>query len=199
MPVAQPAPDDFEDLTRLLKAAQQGDRDANERFALLTHEKLKAIARQKLRGEAPGHSLQASALVNEAWIRLFSGKPIDFADRAHFFHLAASVMRRILVDNARRRKSDKRGGDIPHDNFDEAASIFSSSIGNNLQLILEMDEALTKLAALNAEAAEIVQLRFFGGYEIDEIAEILGINRRTFFRRWQFCRTWLTHELGIET
>jgi RNA polymerase sigma factor (TIGR02999 family) len=196
MPAAQSAHDDFEDLTRILKAAQQGDRDAEDKLASLTYEKLKAIARQKLRGESPGNSLQASALVNEAWIRLFSGKPIDFADRAHFFNVAAANMRRILVDEARRRKSEKRGGDAPHDNFDEAANIFSSPLGNNLELILAIDQALNKLAALNPEAAEIVQLRYFGDYEIDEIADILGFNRRTFFRRWEFCRTWLAEELG---
>lgn len=198
MPVAQPAPDDFDDLTRLFKAAQQGDRDAEDKFARLTYDKLKSIARQKIRGESPGHSLQASALVNEAWIRLFSDKIVNITDRAHFFNLASGVMRRILVDYARRRNSDKRGGDVPHDDFDEAANIFSSPLGRNLELILAIDHALTKLATLNPEAAKIAELRFFGDYEIDEIAEILGINRRTFFRRWQFCRTWLADELGIE-
>jgi len=185
-------------VTYLLSAASQGDAQAAAQLLPLVYDELRRLARHKLAGEKPGQTLDATALVHEAYLRLVVGaEGASTADeprwqgRGHFFAAAAQAMRRILIENARRKKRERHGGercrvellDVP------AAS-------HTPHDLLALDEALTKLATEDAEAAEVVKLRFYAGRSVEEAAETLGISRAQAYRHWTYARAWLRCALG---
>ena len=181
------------EVTRILSAIEQGDPAAAELLLPLVYDELRRLAAQKLSQESPGQTLEATALVHEAYLRLVD---VDDAQswnsRGHFFAAAAEAMRRILVDNARRKKSRKRGGDRHRVDVDE--SLLATP--EPREDLVALDAALTRLAETDKQAAELVQLRYFGGLPIREVAEILGIAPRTADRLWAFARAWLHEEIA---
>jgi RNA polymerase sigma factor (TIGR02999 family) len=180
------------DVTRLLEAAGRGESDAGEKLLHVVYSELHRMAEQKLAGEMPGQTLQPTALVHDAWLQLV-GKDgrAEFANRAHFFGAAAQAMRRILIDRARRKRAEKRGGGAEHIDLDSVDIAINSSDTT----LLRIDEALEKLAKEDPPSAELVRLRFFVGLKNDEAAEVLNISERTAKRYWTFARAWLYDEL----
>ena len=183
------------DVTRILNAIERGDGKATDELLPLVYEELRLLAAQKLSHESPGQTLQATALVHEAYIRLVGDEPQGWENRGHFFAAAAEGMRRILVENARRKNSSKRGGELSRiDMADmEAAGRMPSE-----ELVL-LDEALTKLGEEAPLKADLVKLRFFAGLSIEQAAEALGISRATAIRHWSFARAWLYHQVRRDT
>jgi RNA polymerase sigma factor (TIGR02999 family) len=180
------------EVTRILSAIQQGDPQASEQLLPLVYEELRKLAAQKLAHETPGQTLQPTALVHEAYLRLVDAdRPQRWAGRRHFLAAAAESMRRILVDNARRKQSLKRGGGLARRDIDEA-DIPGPEISEDL---VALDEALEKLARTEKQAADLVKLRYFAGLTACEAAEILGISERTADRLWAFGRSWLLKEI----
>lgn len=179
------------DVTRILSAIEQGDTRAIDRLLPLVYERLRALAAQRLAQERPGHTLQATALVHEAYIRLVGAESQNWSSRGHFFAAAAEAMRRILVENARRKKSLKYGGDRRKVDLD------SNDIGIEAPSddIVALDEALTKLNEEDHELAELVKLRCFAGLTLDQVAKIQGISRRTAGSYWSYARAWLRREI----
>ena len=182
-------------VTALLQQWSRGDRDALEKLTPLVYEELRGIAAGYMRDERPGHTLQATALVHEAYVRLIGQKRVSWQNRAHFFGIAAQLMRRILIDHARRRQAAKRGvgGTLrltagvdvagePEQDFD----------------LLAIDGALSRLEQLDAAQARIVELRFFGGLTVEETAEVAGVSTATVKREWRTARAWLRHEVGLD-
>ena len=180
------------EVTKLLKDWGAGDKSALDQLMPLVHDELHRLARQHMRREKPGHLLQTSALVNEAYLRLVDASQVDWQNRAHFFGIAARLMRRILVDDARRRHRDKRGGYTIQVPLDDATSLPQEQAAN---LVL-LDDALKTLAAIDPRQSEIVELRFFGGMSIEETAEVLKVSPGTVSRDWTFARAWLRKEMG---
>jgi RNA polymerase sigma factor (TIGR02999 family) len=180
------------DVTLLLRQWQSGDHSALERLAPLVYDELRRVARARLRGERPNHTLQATALVHEAFVRLMgSGHPTP-QNRAHFFAIAGRLMRQILVDHARRKNADKRGGGVtPLSIVDSAPSPQSSAVD-----ILALDEALNALAHVDNRLAEVVEMRFFAGLSIDETAAALKVSAATVERDWTVAKTWLYQQLS---
>lgn len=184
------------DVTRILSAIRQGDPRAADQLLPLVYDELRRLAHHRLSQETPGQTLQATALVHEAYLRLVDGAQVEKWDgRGHFFAAAAEAMRRILVENARRRRSQKRGGDLrrqplpadlpaPLDRTDE---------------LLAVDEALDRLAAVDSSAADLVKLRYFAGFTIPEAAERLGISPRKANQIWAYARAWLLDAIREET
>ena len=180
------------EVTRILSAIEQGDPRAAEQLLPLVYDELRKLAAQRLGLEMPGQTLQATALVHEAYLRLVDAdKAENWNSRGHFFAAAAEAMRRILVENARRKKSLKRGGDRSRQDFD-GADLVAPEIREDL---LAVDEALNKLAAGNRQAADLVQLRYFAGLTLPEAAQVLGISPRTAGRLWVYARAWLRREV----
>ncbi len=179
------------EVTQLLLAWGDGDDSALEELALLVQKELERIARRYLQAEQPGHLLQTTALVNEAWLRLIDWRQVNWQNRAHFFSVAAQLMRRVLVDEARERHAQKRGGNALRVSF-SAAAVVADELGIEL---LALDTALLELAELDVRKAQIVELRFFGGLSIEEVAEVLQISERTVLRDWEFTQAWLFNEL----
>ena len=180
------------DVTRILSAIEQGDRKASEQLLPLVYEELRRLAARKMSQENPGQTLQATALVHEAYLRLVDVQKTQHWDsRGHFFSAAAEAMRRILVDNARRRSSQKRGGDHLKQELDEA-EVIAPPIGRD---ILALDEALDKLAETDPKVAELVKLRFFAGLTNKEAAQLLGISSRTANNYWAYAKAWLLQEI----
>ena len=177
------------DVTRLLAAIQHGDARAGEELLPLVYAELRQLARAKMAREQPGHTLQPTALVHEAWLRL--GEQ-SFENRAHFFGAAAEAMRRILIERARRKLAAKHGAGAEHVDADEI-EIAAPSKDDEL---LAVHEALDALAAHDARKAELVKLRYFAGLSIDEAAEVLGISAPTAKRDWTYSRAWLFREIG---
>ena len=177
------------EVTRILDAIRQGDRRTAEELLPLVYDELRRLAAQKLAHEAPGQTLPAPALVHEAYLRLVDAP--DWEGRGHFFAAAAEAMRRILVENARRKRSAKHGGGRRRVPLDEAHRLAESPDD-----LLALDDALTKLAAEDAPAAELVKLRVFAGLSVEEAADALGLARATAYRHWTFARAWLRCELG---
>jgi RNA polymerase sigma factor (TIGR02999 family) len=178
------------DLTRILSAAAAGDRRAASELLPLVYEELRKLAAARLATEKPGQTLQATALVHEAYLKLI-GSDQSFDGRGHFFAAAAEAMRRILVDRARRKKCDKHGGALRRVDWLDA----EVSAPTDDEQILLLDEALTRLAAIRPQAAELIQLRFFSGMKVEEAAPILGLSTRTARRLWAFARAWLRREM----
>src|SRR2546425_1189218 len=179
------------DVTHILSAIEQGDPRAAERLLPLVYDELRKLATQKLAQEKPGQTLQATALVHEAYLRLVgSAQAQHWNSRGHFFAAAAEAMRRILVDQARRKHSLKHGGELVRQDLD-ALEVALPEIPEDL---VALDEALNKLVALDKMAADLVQLRFFAGLPLHEAARLLGISPRTADRLWAYARAWLHRE-----
>ena len=184
------------DLTRLLHAAEQGDPKAAGELLPLVYEELRRLAAHKMANEAAGHTLQPTALVHEAWLRLVGDDgQKEFANRAHFFAAAAEAMRRILIDSARRKKAARHGGG------QQRLDIADLEIAGELKedQLLAVNDALEKLAAEDTVKAELVKLRYFAGLTIEEAAQVLGISAPTAKRHWTFARVWLYREMQSDT
>jgi RNA polymerase sigma-70 factor (ECF subfamily) len=185
------AESDQHDVTRLLKAWSGGDSKALDELFPIVYTEVRKLARSYLRRERPDHTLQPTALVNEAYMRLVDQRHVDWQNRAHFFGIAAQVMRRVLVDHARMRQADKRGsGDRPVV-LDEALALVAERTPD----VVALDDALRALAELDPRQAQIVELRFFGGLSIEEAAEVIGLSPATVKREWSAARAWLRREL----
>ena len=183
-------------VTRILAAIEQGDPKAANQLLPLVYDELRRLAAQRLAHEAPGQTLDATALVHEAYLRLVEserrGSSPPWESRGHFFAAAAEAMRRILIENARHRKRLKHGGEVERVDLKAADAAFSPKQDD----LLAIDEALTKLAGEDPAAAEVVKLRFYAGLSIEEAAAALGISRATAYRHWTYARAWLRCELG---
>ena len=180
-----------QDVTRLLTAWSDGDEGALEQLVPIIHAELHRLAKHYLRRERPGHTLQTSALVNEAYVRLINWKTARFESRAHFFGVSAQLMRRILVDFARQRPR-VQGDSVRHVSLEEALSVVTEPDAD----LVALDEALVALAKLDPRKARIVELRFFGGMNVEETAEFLGISPATALREWNKAKAWLYRELS---
>jgi RNA polymerase sigma factor (TIGR02999 family) len=180
------------DVTHILDRAQQGDPNAAEELLPLVYEELHKLAAHRMAGEAAGHTLQPTALVHEAWLRLVRTSDQTWQNRAHFFRTAAECMRRILIDHARRKQQLRHGGGQERVSLD-GLDITDDHDG---QRLLQVNEALDRLALQDPSKAEIVKLRFFAGLENREIAEMLGISERTVERAWRFAKAWLLAEFN---
>jgi RNA polymerase sigma factor (TIGR02999 family) len=178
-------------VTQILSAIEQGDARAVDQLFPLVYDALRELAAAKLAHEAPGQTLQATALVHEAYLRLVETKAQEWNSRGHFFAAAAEAMRRILVDRARKKQSLKRGGDRVREPLEEAL-VMAPEIGEDL---VALDEALERLGARDAEAAELVKLRFFAGLTSAQAAEAMGVSPRTADRAWTYARVFLLAEL----
>jgi RNA polymerase sigma factor (TIGR02999 family) len=178
------------DLTGLLLEWNQGNDAALEKLTPLVYSELRRIAQACMAGERPGHTLQASALVNEAFLKLIDARRVQWKNRAHFFAMSAKLMRRILVDFARRKRSQKRDGGLQL-TLDENVSPSTDRTRD----LVELDDALTALAALNPRVSQVVELRYFGGLTEDETAEALHVSPDTVLRDWKFAKVWLHRQL----
>ena len=180
------------EVTRILEQIQQGDPNAADQLLPLVYDELRKLAAQKMAQEAPGQTLQATALVHEAYVRLVNVEKVQHWDsRGHFFAAAAEAMRRILVESARRKSSRKRGGDLARADLDHE-QIVAPEIQED---VVALDQALTKLAEVDKAAADLVQLRYFAGLTLPETATILGVSPRTAGRLWSYARAWLRQEM----
>ena len=182
---------DSRDITKLLVELRTGTPDAESNLIDAVYQQLRHIAGNLLQRERPGHTLQPTALVNEAYLQMLGDANLDWKDRNHFFAAAAQSMRRILVDYARMRKADKRGGSRQQVELTDVIAISE----DRLDEVIAIDEALTRLAEWSPRQSNIVVLRFFGGLTEGEIADVLGIARRTVTREWDVARAWLHGEL----
>lgn len=181
------------DVTRILKNIEDGDRQAAEQLLPLVYDELRRLAANRMRHEKSDHTLQPTALVHEAFMRLVGAEDRPQWDgRGHFFGAASEAMRRILIENARRRDSLRRGGNLVRQELNENDVITGET---NLETLLSLDEALTKLAAEDSGLAKLVELRYFTGLTIEEAAEVLGNSPRTAKRNWAYARAWLRREL----
>jgi RNA polymerase sigma factor (TIGR02999 family) len=185
-----PTPKD--DVTRLLQKWSSGDQEALNELMPAVYAEVRKLARSYLRRERPDHTLQATALVNEAYLRLIDQRQVRWNNRAHFFGIAAQMMRRVLVDHARSRNADKRGNGEAPVVLDEALEVAANA--QNVD-VMALDEALQALAALDERQSRIVELRFFGGLSIEETAEVVGLSPATVKREWAAARLWLRREL----
>jgi RNA polymerase sigma-70 factor, ECF subfamily len=183
-----------QDISTLLRAWSGGEQSALEKLTPIVYDELHRLARRHMKGERPGHSLQTTALVNEAYTRLVDYKRMQWQDRAHFFAVSAQVMRRILVDHARRHNL-KRGGAVQHVSIDEAALVG----GDEDTDLVALDDAMNALARLDPRKVQVVEMRFFGGLSVEETAEVLKISTVTVKRDWRAARTWLYRELTRAT
>lgn len=179
------------DVTELLALARNGDQAALERVFPLVYDELRRVAGYQLRGERGGHTLQPTALVNEAYMKLVRSPGVDWRDRAHFVAIAARAMRQVLVDHARRRDAAKRGGDMQQTTL----SGVPLGVDMNSEELLALDEALNRLDALEPRLRQVVEYKFFGGLTDKETAELLGVTPRTAQRDWAKARAWLYREL----
>ena len=179
-------------MTELLRAWSEGEEEALAKLTPLVYQELHRAARRYMVGERSGHTLQATALINEVYLRLVDVKGIDWRNRAHFFAVCAQLMRRILIDFARSRGYQKRGGGAHHLPLDEGLVVSSQPEDN----LVELDEALSRLAAMDARKSRVVELRFFGGLDVKETATVLDVSAETVIRDWKLAKVWLLRELG---
>jgi RNA polymerase sigma factor (TIGR02999 family) len=185
------------EVTRILNAIEGGDAKASHELLPLVYEELRLLAAQKLSHEPPGQTLQATALVHEAYIRLAGDDSRSWENRGHFFAAAAEAMRRILIDNARRKRSLKRGGDSCRVSLDDAALLVETNIP--AEELLALDEALQRLAEKDKTKADLVKLRFFAGLTGEQAAKALGISSSTADEYWGYARAWLRLEMAKDT
>ncbi|QDU65229.1 ECF-type sigma factor [Engelhardtia mirabilis] len=183
------------DVTHFLERLSLGDEHAAERLLEVVYAELRALAAAKLAQEAPGHTLQPTALVHEAWLRLVGDERADWKSRRYFFGACAEAMRRILIERARRRGRLKHGGDRQRVELDDLALQAETVDAEAAIDLLALDEALVKLAAEDPLKAELVQLRFFAGLTLDQVAQTLGLSPATVDRHWAFARAFLFHEI----
>jgi RNA polymerase sigma-70 factor, ECF subfamily len=182
------------EVTRLLKAWTGGDEEALEKLTPLVYRQLQEIAQRYMAGERSGHTLQTTALVNEAYLRLVNCAKVNWQDRAHFFAVSAQLMRRILIDFARSRGYSKRGGAVPHVSLEEAPSVCNEPDAN----LVALDDALQELSAVDERKSKVVELKFFGGLTVEETAEVLRVSTDTVIRDWRLAKIWLLRELSRE-
>lgn len=180
------------EITQLLHQVSAGQRDALDNLLPLVYDELRHIAQGQLRRERVGHTLNTTALVHEAYLKLCDQDRVDWQNRAHFFAVAAQAMRRILVDYARHRNREKRGGGVAKVSFEEGMGLFSD---DQSEALLALDEALQRLEAINDRHGRVVECRFFGGLTIEETATALDISTATVARDWQMARAWLKREM----
>jgi RNA polymerase sigma-70 factor (ECF subfamily) len=185
-------PPSAHDITQLLRAWTGGDRDALEKLTPLVYQQLHRVAQRYMAGQRPGHTLQTTALVNEVYLRLVDCAQVNWQDRAHFFAVSAQLMRRILIDFARSRGYQKRGGHMPHICLEDAPSFSNEPDAN----IVALDDALKALAEVDDRKSRVVVLRFFGGLSIEETAQVLGVSPETVGRDWKLAKMWLLNELS---
>ena len=178
------------EVTRLLEAVNEGAIDAHERLIPVVYGELRSLASRYMSMERPGHTLQPTALVHEAFMKLVDQRRVQWTGRAHFFGIAAQAMRRILVDYARRRKAERRGGGRDLTLLDDQADTLADPLN-----LLSLDEALTELAAMDERAAKTVELRFFGGLSVEETAKVLEVSTPTVKRDWRYAKAWLYRRL----
>ena len=188
-PLNKPEP---HEITKLLKDWSGGDSTALDRVIPLVYDELHRLAHQHMRRERAGHLLQTSALINEAYLRLMEQPELNLENRTHFFGIAARLMRQILVDEARKRHSAKRGGGAIQVSLVEATNVAQEQAAN----VVALDDALKTLESIDGRQSEIVELRFFGGLSIEETAEVLKVSRGTVMRDWTFARAWLRNEMN---
>jgi len=181
------------EITRILAALREGDENAFNAIFPLVYGELRQMARRRMRGERPGHTLSPTALVHEAYLKLAGLERIEWRNRAQFFALAAQAMRQVLVDHALRRKARKRGGGQVHVTLDEG---LGGQAPPPVEEILALDEALKRLEEIDERRARVVVCRFFAGMEVDETAAALGISEATVKRDWSYARAWLNRELA---
>jgi RNA polymerase sigma factor (TIGR02999 family) len=180
------------DVTQILSKIEAGDSKASEQLLPIVYEALRRLARKRMAQESLDHTLQATALVHEAYLRLVDVDKVQhWNSRGHFFVAAAEAMRRIVVDHARQKQAIKRGGQVEREELND--SLIAAELTNDM---VEMDDALSKLAESDADAAELVKLHVFAGRTIAEAAQIVGISERTAARRWSFARAWLIRQMG---
>jgi len=184
-----PAP---KEVTQLLIAWGNGDREALDKLVPLVYDELRRIARRYMEREPAGHTLQTTALVNEAYLRLIEQKGMKWQNRAHFFAISAQLMRRILVSMARARHANKRGGDARQVSLDEALVVSEERAAE----LVALDEAMNELAALDPRRSRVVELRYFGGLSVEETAEVLKISPETVMREWKRAKAWLYTQLN---
>jgi len=187
-----PIDDEISETTQLLRAWADGDRGALERLTPRVYRTLRRIAGHQLQNERPGQTLQATALVHEAYLKLIDITNVDWQHRAHFFAVSAQIMRRILLDRARRRVAAKRGGNAAKVNLDELPDLSEGRAGE----LIALDDALNALVEIDPRKERVVELRFFGGLSVEETAAVLGISQETVMRDWKFARVWLQAELS---
>jgi RNA polymerase sigma factor (TIGR02999 family) len=181
------------DVTQILNAIEQGDPQAAEHLLPLVYKELRELAAQKLAHEKPGQTLQATALVHEAYLRLVNtDKPQSWNSRSHFFAAAAEAMRRILVENARRKRSERRGGGVRRLNLDQGDALAAAPPDD----LLALDETLERLTSHDPKAARLVKLHCFAGLTVEQAAETLGMSRSNAYRMWTFARAWLYSQLA---
>ena len=188
-PLNKPAP---HEITKLLKDWSGGDSTALDRLIPLVYDELHRLAHQHMRRERAGHQLQTSALINEAYLRLVDQPELNLENRAHFFGVAARLMRQILVDEARKRDSAKRGGGGIQVSLTEVTNVPQEQAAN----VIALDDALKTLESIDGRQSEIIELRFFGGLSIEETAEVLSVSPGTVMRDWTFARAWLRNEMS---
>jgi len=184
------APDSC-DVTGLLQAWGEGDEAALQKLMPLVYEQLHAAARRYMAHERPGHTLQTTALIHETYLRLVNVRQVKWQDRAHFLAVCAQLMRRVLIDFARTRNYQKRGGAAQHVNFDEALLVTAQPDVN----LVALDDALNRLAEVDERKSKVVELRFFGGLDIKETAEVMKVSPDTVMRDWKLAKVWLLREL----
>jgi len=182
------------EITRLLAAWSDGDQSALDKLVPLVQSELHRLAHHYMGRERPGHTLQTSALVNEAYIRLIDWKNVRWQNRAHFFAVSAQLMRRILVDFARDRNYLKRGGGALQVSLSEAAALAMDKEAD----LVALDEALVELSEMDRRKGQVVELRFFGGLSVKEVAEVLKVSEETVMRDWRLAKVWLLRQLGRE-
>ena len=189
---AGPEDDQTSETTLLLRAWADGDQSALERLTPHVYRTLRRIAGHHLQNERPGQTLQATALVHEAYLELIDITNVDWQHRAHFFAVSAQIMRHILLDRARKRLSAKRGGSVERVNLDELPDLG----GSRAKELIALEDALNALTAIDARKAKVVELRFFGGLSVEETATVLAVSSETVMRDWKFARSWLQAELS---
>lgn len=191
-PEENPNADRTSETTMLLRAWAAGDRDALEQLTPRVYRTLRRIAGHHLKNERPGNTMQATALVHEAYLELIDIDNVDWQHRAHFYAVSAQIMRHILLDRARRRLAAKRGGQAERVDLDEVPDLS----GNRAKELIALEDALNALAAMDARKARVVELRFFGGLSVEESAAVLDVSPETVMRDWKFARSWLQAEMS---
>lgn len=181
-----------QNVTKMLRDWRNGDQEALEKLIPVVYDELRRQAAGYLRRERTGHTLQTTALIHEAYLRLINQQNIEWQNRAHFYAIAARLMRQILVDHARNRQAAKRGGSDIRVPLEEAVAISS---GENVDLVA-LDEALTRLAKIDSQQSRIVELRYFSGLSVEETAEVVGVSSRTVRRDWNVAKAWLRQQIG---
>jgi RNA polymerase sigma factor (TIGR02999 family) len=184
--------EEYVNITRLLRAWAEGNHAALEQLTPVIYTELRRRAHNYMKNERPGHTLQATALAHEAWLRVADISTADWKDRAHFFAIAAQMMRRILVDGSRARHREKRGGHAERVDFDQIPDVSSERDAE----LVAVDNALQTLAKFDPRKAQVIELRLFGGLSVEETAEVLKTSEQTVLRDWRLARTWLLREIS---